>query len=962
MSSIAMQTGIHRLRGLLAAPRAQESDEQLLHAFLANRDDNVFATLVRRHGSMVLHVCRRVLGHHQDAEDAFQATFLLLARNAGCLRNKSALASWLHGTAYRTAMKARQSAARRRKHEGRTPPRLLTEPSRELLWREVQTLLDEEIARLPEVYRSVFVLCCLESLSRAEAGRRLGLKERTVTNRLAEARRRLQLRLARRGVELTAVLAAAALTTSAASALPAALVGQTMGLACGSGRVSAETIAPRVAALAESGLHAGKAKVAAAVVLVAGVLAGAGLWSYRGLTVQAAAVPADPPAAAASEKPKAPPAEKQAAKTKEIQGRVFGPDGEPKAGAEIFLLGEHGKSQKLGVSADEGKFTIALPNEAKGGHLLARCDGAGLDFLDLGSVKPDKLVEFRLVKDLAIRGRVVTTEGKPARGVRVAVNMLGVYANNSMDSFLVAWKKRHFMSGLPGGVKHIWQQLGADFAATTDADGRFMLAGLGADRLVSLSLRGGGIADAELWIVNRDGFDPKPYNQATVDNIPRGMDHLSVRWLLHGPDFSFAAEAEKPISGIVKDVETGKGRPGVTVRLTREGANLLRVMPEARTDAEGRYTIRGARKLKSYMFEVSADTKAGYMPSQVHVADTPGYQPITADIPVKKGVVITGKMLDKTTGKPVPGHVMVAVLQHNPFAKNYPSFDGSAWFPMQQTGADGSFRLVGIPGPVLLMGGPNDFKTRAQYLAPAADPKYPEYFTKDPQFVAYYGLGGGMSPIQGSHGKVLIIKADAKAVEQDIVLERAPVLPVHIQDADGQPLPGTWVTGSSPEDWHPAIRSKEADCAAYQLQPGKPRLMVFFHPGRKLAGAITIKGDEKAPVVAKLGPAGTIKGRLLDADGAPLAGVAIDVGYGPREAREIHNILFESRQIVTDAAGTFTCDDLIPGVKFNLSFHQGKRRYQPAEKSAPKNIEVTPGPTRDVGALKLQQIPEKVGD
>src|SRR5581483_2522225 len=229
MSNSALAAGIRHLRNKLAQQgRHEESDEQLLHAFTSRRDDNAFAVLVRRHGPMVLHACRRVLGNEQDAEDAFQATFLVLARNVSSLRIKKTLAGFLHGTAYRTAMKARQSAARRRKHEGQAPSRQTVDPADELSWLEVRMLLDEEIARLPEIYRSVFVLCYLENLSQAEAGRHLGLRERTVSRRLAAARKRLAQRLAHRGVELTAVLAATTLAATAVSAAPSMLVATTV--------------------------------------------------------------------------------------------------------------------------------------------------------------------------------------------------------------------------------------------------------------------------------------------------------------------------------------------------------------------------------------------------------------------------------------------------------------------------------------------------------------------------------------------------------------------------------------------------------------------------------------------------------------------------------------------------------------------------------------------------------------
>jgi RNA polymerase sigma factor (sigma-70 family) len=454
MSSSAVQTGIRRLRECLAAQRGpEESDGQLLHAFLTRRDDNAFAALVRRHGPMVLHVCRRVLGRQHDAEDAFQGTFLVLAQSATSLRNRAALASWLHGTAYRTALKARQSAARRRKHEGQTPSRPSDDPAGELLWREVRALLDEEIARLPEAYRNVFILCCLENLSRAEAGQQLGLKERTVSNRLAKARQRLQQRLARRGVELTAVLAASALATQPASALSIVPLL----------RISRAAVSPAVAALAESAssiLTIGKAKLAAVLLLVAGVLTGVGAWACRGLVAGAVATSAETPVAKADDKPTTAPPPRETAQSVEIQGRVLGPDGQPKAGAKLLLLGMEGKTTALGVSAADGQFRIAVPKAPKYRKLfrslVAQADGTGLDFFALDELKPTQPVELRLVKDHAIRGRLVSTEGKPIAGARVTAEDIEVYPNNSMDVFLDAYLKLLTGGKGYGTLKRIW--------------------------------------------------------------------------------------------------------------------------------------------------------------------------------------------------------------------------------------------------------------------------------------------------------------------------------------------------------------------------------------------------------------------------------------------------------------------------------------------------------------------------
>jgi RNA polymerase sigma factor (sigma-70 family) len=191
-------------------------------------DQGAFETLVRRHGPMVLRVCLRTLGHIHDAEDALQATFLVLARQATSIRAKESLASWLHGVAYRMARHAKRAAVRRHKHESRAKPAQPRDPALTAAWQELQVLLDEEIDGLPETLRAPFVSCCLENKSSAETAQQLGLTDGTVCMRLSRARKLLQKRLTRRGVSLATALAAAAVSAGdALASVPHTLVGST---------------------------------------------------------------------------------------------------------------------------------------------------------------------------------------------------------------------------------------------------------------------------------------------------------------------------------------------------------------------------------------------------------------------------------------------------------------------------------------------------------------------------------------------------------------------------------------------------------------------------------------------------------------------------------------------------------------------------------------------------------------
>jgi RNA polymerase sigma factor (sigma-70 family) len=229
MSRSSASTLLRHLCTLVGASGA--TDHELLEDFAASRDETAFTTLLRRHGSLVWGVCRRLLPHEQDAEDAFQATFLVLARKAATLQKHDAVGNYLYGVAYRTALNVRKTAARRRERERLPTTATPEQPVQEAALRELQALLDSEVAKLPEKYRAPFVLCCLEGRSKTEAASELGWKHGTVSSRLAQARERLRQRLGRRGISLSAALTSLALGDEALATVPAALVASTQRVA-----------------------------------------------------------------------------------------------------------------------------------------------------------------------------------------------------------------------------------------------------------------------------------------------------------------------------------------------------------------------------------------------------------------------------------------------------------------------------------------------------------------------------------------------------------------------------------------------------------------------------------------------------------------------------------------------------------------------------------------------------------
>jgi serpin B len=246
------------------------SDSELLERFVRSRDEAAFEVLLWRHGPVVLGVCRRVLRHEQDAEDAFQAAFLTLARKAGSVARAQSLASWLYKVAYRIALAARaRSASRPADRLGQDPAGPYADDP---LWRELRLVLDEEVSRLPEKYRAPVLLCDLQGLTHEEAARQLGCPPGTLSVRLMRARERLRLALTRRGLAPCAALLATGLAEQASAALGTAQV--------------ASTVKAALAFAADAGRSASSSPAA---VLAHGALRTMFLIRMRNLTLAAAA-------------------------------------------------------------------------------------------------------------------------------------------------------------------------------------------------------------------------------------------------------------------------------------------------------------------------------------------------------------------------------------------------------------------------------------------------------------------------------------------------------------------------------------------------------------------------------------------------------------------------------------------------------------------------------------------------
>jgi RNA polymerase sigma factor (sigma-70 family) len=969
-----------------------QTDAQLLARFATGHDEAAFEALLRRHGGLVWGVCRRALGHEHDAEDAFQATFLVLAKQAAQIRKPEALVSWLYGTALRMARRAKRDMTRRHHHEQRAGRPASVEAVPEAGLRELQAVLDEEVERLPEKYRTAFTLCVLDGHTREEAAAALGCEPGTVAVHLHRARQRLQKQLARRGVALSAALTAASLGETAFATAPAAVLTATLQAVRGPlGAVSA-----RVAVLLQGATAATlstKQKLAGLLLLAASLaVAGALLPRVPAQSGPVAAVNAEPEPVA---RPMPPPVEKE--KKTEVRGRVLGPDGKPIEGAAVRLAVWKSEEEQVTLIATtdaDGRFQGSVPalktGQVETRSLVAFAPGFGADWIDLDAVPSGDEITLRLVKaDVVVRGRVLTLEGKPVAGATVWVWHVVTTEKEDLSPVFKLWPEDPYqaLNEARKGL-HYPPAAGLPRKLTTDAEGRFEVRGAGDSRLLSLRIEGDTIEHTYIRVATVKDFDPKTFAPSGKQpRPPRPVQPAQGGPPLYGPTFDHAARPTQVVTGVVRDRKTGK--PVANVGITGTVAyGWWENSAFTRTDAEGRYRLVGLPKSPDCRLTYRhADASTEYLGLVRTVPEADGLAPVTLDVEMVRGTVVTGRVTDKETEKPVAGRVRYVPLKGNKELAKLPGADihlnGSLTYGLDD---EGRFRLVAPPGPGVVM-------VQAERRAVGARP-YTQAFVrpadrKEPYFQEHDGLGDiflsadrGLEPLVDKNAYRIIEPAEgAEALTVDIALDPGKTVTGRVVDPDGNAVRGTTVVGLQ-GGWDPvtwldlAFRDKDrpttvglqdggdqgglirdgATFTAVALDPEHPRLLLAIHPGRKLGGTLLLRGDEKEPPVLRLQKWGALTGRVLGVDGKPTAGLRLRYRFLDRSVWMAYRLFPEEPSVFTDADGRFRLDVPFAQQELLLVLPRDTRGAGTPRPLRPEAL--TPGQVKDLGDIRLG-APEK---
>ena len=932
MTDAAFGTAHRQLFNLFASGHVAGLDDgRLLDRYAHSGDPAAFEALVSRHGPMVLATCRAVLGREHDAEDAFQATFLVLARKAHTVRAGDALGGWLHRVARRASVQASLGARRRGRVEAEVARAREGKSTHEP---DLAALVHEEIDRLPDRHRLPVVLCDLEGLSYDEAAARLGWTVPRLRHRLSEGRGRLKGRLAGRDIWAGSGLVPASLARSVVAS------------------ASGGTPSAGVAALARmvmGGMRLATLKVASAVALAGLALASAGVGAMAG------GRPADPtPAMVFAPRVQAPtptlkPAEAKG-ETIEIRGVVVGPDGKPVEGARVrldWVFGEDGPDL-VATTDPAGRYAIRVPRSMRRmirdelldlfPRLVATAPGFAPGWLD-GAFRPEAAASGKIALPPAgppIEGRLVDLEGRPIAGARLVSKNLFFPRDGTIAGWLTKLKA--------GGSRGIWREMEnlsiePNPSATTDLDGRFQLEGPGAGRVASLLLTGPTVATETLYVLGEGSAEVRTVDKSMMESRP---------FVVRPPRFTLAAAPTKPVEGVILDPANGRPIAGVGIKgnIDRESDHTFIDGLDAISDVQGRYRLIGLPRAEGYRLFLFAAKGTPYPNASFVVqADTPALDPVPFDIKLPRGVMVRGWLTDRATGLPVSGRVQSFAFADNPHLKEFPGYSNS-YPPNLPTGPDGRFEVVALPGRGIIAARSDGDRYRSGFGAEAI----PGVRSPGgPGLTAFDTVPNYCEPRQFQALRGVDLDPKAESVEVDLQVEAGRSLAITAVDPEGQPLGGVRVEGIG--DYLTLIGNESASATfeVRALEPNKPRRVTITHVARRLVASINLEGIEAGPITVKLGPWGSLAGRVVDDEGRPRRGLSIfstfdEVAANPRENAALPG-WGRNGDLTTDPDGRFRVEGLVPGLKYGAIGADGSRGVGILF----KDLVVGPGEAKDLG-------------
>jgi beta-lactamase regulating signal transducer with metallopeptidase domain/protocatechuate 3,4-dioxygenase beta subunit len=549
-----------------------------------------------------------------------------------------------------------------------------------------------------------------------------------------------------------------------------------------------------------------------------------------------------------------------------------------------------------------------------------------------------------------ITGRIVDLEGRPVVGVTVQVRQISRPKGENLD----AWIEAARQGAEPWiAYKHLDSEpstKGEDKLppAITDAQGRFRVDGIGAERLVDLAIKGPTIAYTRMMVVTR-----------RMESVaaPGFASHYGPgSQTIHGADFIHTASPGRPVEGIVRDAKTKQPLANVEIRSNCfAGTNWVGTQDlKVTTDTQGRFRLVGMPKGQGNGLILVPNDDQPYFMQEASLPDPPGVEPVSLEIALHRGIWIEGKVTDQETGSPVPGcRLQYFPFLDNPFAGVTPEFDKnnrsmSAGFAIQdryQTRADGSYRLVGLSGRALV-----------GVISSAKKP---------------YLQGAGSESIQGmdAHGhfptyrnpidpgrhwptslKEINPPEGTEAVHLDFALLPGAKVRVRAVDPAGKPVTGLSLAGRTQRGHHEWNVKHEAEFDVVTLAPGEDRMVLVIQEERKLGRAFHAKpGDDKdGPVTVTLEPLATITGRVTDADGSSVSGASIRTDPLPGGD---FSLSLASR-IASDHKGKFVVPNVPTGCNYSVAVESGTGRNH--RFTFFQNAAVRPGEITDVGDIAFK--------